>query len=116
MATISIPEKSALAILDIFVNYFKYRPGDVLQRHSLNTLWHERGLAAEDLKPGMKFAARQGWVEVIRGGASFMLTRLSGFGGMSIVNPCKIKPSILKVFTTGSYWVTSPRAVTRGGG
>jgi hypothetical protein len=74
MATISIPEKSALAILDIFVNYFKYRPGDVLQRHSFNTLWHERGLTAEDLKPGMKFAARQGWVEVLRGGSSFMLT------------------------------------------
>jgi hypothetical protein len=74
MATISTPEKTALKILDIFVNYFKYRPGDVLQRHSFNTLWHERGLAAEDLKPGMKFAARQGWVEVLRGGSSFMLT------------------------------------------
>jgi len=74
MATIPAPEKSALAILDIFVNYFKYRPGDVVQRHSFNTLWHERGLTAEDLKPGMKFAARQGWVEVLRGGSSFMLT------------------------------------------
>ena len=74
MATISTPEKTALKILDIFVNYFKYRPGDVLQRHSFNTLWHERGLTAEDLKPGKKFAARQGWVEVLRGGSSFMLT------------------------------------------
>ena len=74
MATISTPEETALEILDIFVKNFKCLPGDVLQIHYFNPLWHKRGFAAEDLKPGMEFAAQQGWVEVIRGGASFMLT------------------------------------------
>ena len=74
MATISTPEKSALKILNIFVHCFKCRPGDVPQRHNFNTLWHELGLAAEDLKSGMEFAVQQGWIEVLSGGSWFKLT------------------------------------------
>ena len=76
VATIPTPEETALKILDIFVKNFKCGPGNVLQRQNFDTPWHKRGLAAEDFAPGMKFAARQGWVEVIREGASFMLTEV----------------------------------------
>ena len=74
MATIPTPEETALEILDIFVKNFKCLSGDVLQIHYFNTLWLKRGLVAEDFAHGMEFAAQQGWVEVLRGGASFMLT------------------------------------------
>jgi hypothetical protein len=68
MAIIPTPEKTALAILDIFVNHFGCRPGNVLERRIFNTL------AAEDFAPGMEFAVQQGWTEVLRGGSSFKLT------------------------------------------
>ena len=68
MAIIPTPEKTALAILDIFVNHFGCRPGNVLERRIFNTL------AAEDFAPGMEFAAQQGWIEIIRKGSSFKLT------------------------------------------
>jgi hypothetical protein len=77
MAIIPTPEETALAILDIFVNFvnhFELRPGDVLDIRKLKAVWFKRGLAAEDFAPGMEFAVQQGWIEIIRKGASFMLT------------------------------------------
>jgi hypothetical protein len=68
MAPNPTPEKTALAILDIFVNHFGCRPGDVLQRRIFNRL------AAEDFAPGMDFAVQRDWIEVLRGGSSFKLT------------------------------------------
>lgn len=76
MASISTPEETAREILAIFVDHFKSRPDHVLQLNNFNAVWHPRGLEAEDFKPGMTFAAQQGWVEVLRNGEAFKLTAL----------------------------------------
>ena len=68
MVTISTPVETALKILDIF-KHFNCRPGNVLDR--LNFFSR---IEAEDFAPGMEFAAQQGWIEIIRKGASFKLT------------------------------------------
>jgi hypothetical protein len=73
MVTIPTPEESALEILAIFVHHFKCRPEDVLQRHNFELIWLRRKLVAKDFAPGIKFAAQQGWIEILRKGASFML-------------------------------------------
>ena len=68
MVTISTPEETALKILDIF-KHFNCRPGNVLDR--LNFFSR---IEAEDFAPGMEFAVQQGWIQIIRKGASIMLT------------------------------------------
>lgn len=78
MATLPTPEETAVEILDIFVNQNKCRPGDVLRTNNFNAVWHTRGLAAEDFKPGMEYAAAQGWVEIQQNSDAFKLTE-SGF-------------------------------------
>ncbi len=78
MATLPTPEETAVEILAIFVGHFKCRAGVVLRINNFLAVWHTRGLAAEDFKPGMEYAVKQGWVEVQPGGDSFILTE-SGF-------------------------------------
>jgi hypothetical protein len=68
MATIPTPEETALKILDIF-KHFNCRPGNVL--HRLNFFSR---IEAEDFAPGVEFAAQQGWIEILKKGASFKLT------------------------------------------
>ena len=74
MATLPTPEETAREILAIFVGHFKSRPEHVLRVNNFLAVWHTRGLEAEDFKPGMEYAAAQGWVEVQPGGISFKLT------------------------------------------
>lgn len=76
MASLPSPEQTAREILEIFVGHFKRRPDDVLQVKNFISVWHARGLEAADFKPGMVFAAEQGWVEVTRQGEAFKLTSL----------------------------------------
>jgi len=59
--------KSCLKILDIF-KHFNCRPGNVLQRQNFFSR-----IEAADFAPGIDFAAQQGWIEILRKGASFML-------------------------------------------
>jgi hypothetical protein len=74
MATLPTPEETAREILAIFVGHFNSRPDHVLRVNNFLAVWHGRGLAAEDFKPGMEYAAAQGWVEVQPSGDSFKLT------------------------------------------
>ena len=74
MATLPTPEETAREILKIFVGHFKCRAGDVLRVNNFLAVWHTRGLASEDFKPGMEYAVTQGWIEVQAGGESFKLT------------------------------------------
>lgn len=67
------PEDTAREILAIFVGHFRCRPDHVLRINNFFAVWHNRGLAAEDLQPGMEFAVTQGWFEV-QLGKSFKLT------------------------------------------
>ncbi|WP_044422788.1 hypothetical protein [Pseudomonas syringae group genomosp. 3] len=76
MASLPSPEQTAREILDIFVGHFKSRPEDVLRVNNFTAVWHPRGLEAADFKPGMDFAAAQGWMEVLRQGEAFKLTAL----------------------------------------
>ncbi|WP_414912591.1 hypothetical protein [Pseudomonas sp. IT-P44] len=74
MATMPTPEETAREILTIFVHHFNHRPDHVLRVNNFTAVWHSRGLEAADFKPGMIFAAQQGWVEVLPNGESFKLT------------------------------------------
>lgn len=74
MATLPTPEETARNILAIFVEHFKCRSGQVLRINNFSAVWHKRGLAAEDFKPGMKYAVAQGWVEALPTGDAFKLT------------------------------------------
>jgi hypothetical protein len=74
MPTLPTPEDTAREILAIFVGHFHCRAGDVLRTSNFLAVWHPRGLVTEDFKPGMEYAAAQGWVEVLAGGDSFKLT------------------------------------------
>lgn len=76
MASIPTPEETARVILSIFVDDFQSRPDHVLQLNNFNALWLKRGLDTRDFKPGMTFAAQQGWVEVLRKGEAYKLTTL----------------------------------------
>jgi hypothetical protein len=77
MANLPTPEDTAREILAIFAEN-NSRPGTVLRTNNFNAVWHTRGLASQDFKPGMEYAVSQGWVEVLPGGASYRLTE-SGF-------------------------------------
>lgn len=76
MVKIPTPEETAIEILAIFVNHFKSRTGNVLGLGNFLSVWHNRGLAADDFKAGMEYAAQQGWVDILPGGESFKLTEL----------------------------------------
>ena len=78
MATLPSPEESAREILNIFVKHFNGRPGHVLRINNFTAVWLPRGLANEDFKPGMEYAASKQWVEVLDNGDSFRLTE-AGF-------------------------------------
>lgn len=75
MATLPTHEEIAGEILSIFVGHFNCRPGEVLRTNNFLAVWHGRGLRAEDFKPAMELAAQRGWIEVLRGGTSFRLTK-----------------------------------------
>jgi hypothetical protein len=77
MAQLPTAEETARTILDIFVSHFNNRAGDVLGFGNFNAIWHQRGLRTADFKPGMEYAVKQGWVDVVPadpGGESFRLT------------------------------------------
>ncbi|SER61312.1 hypothetical protein SAMN04487958_1024 [Vreelandella subterranea] len=74
MATLPTPEETAREILEIFVGHFNSRPGHVLRINNFTAVWHSRGLASEDFKPGMEYAVAQGWVDVQSDGDAFKLT------------------------------------------
>lgn len=74
MATLPTREEIAREILAIFIGHFNRRAGEVLRVNNFLAVWHNRGLKAEDFKPGMELAVERGWIEVLRGGSSFRLT------------------------------------------
>jgi len=74
MASMPTPEETAREILAIFVGHFKCRPDHVLRINNFIAVWHQRGLEADDFKPGMTFAAQKGWVDVVSNGEAFKLT------------------------------------------
>jgi hypothetical protein len=74
MATLPSPEKTAREILNIFTFHFNCRPDQILRINNFLAIWHERQLDSTDFKPGMEFAAKNGWVEVQPNGDSFKLT------------------------------------------
>lgn len=78
MASIPTPEETAVEILTIFVSQFRLRAGGVLSVNNFLSVWHTRGLVAEDFGPGMEHAVEQGWVEIQPDGTDFKLTD-SGF-------------------------------------
>ena len=76
MAALPTPEQSAREMLEIFVGHFKCRVDDVLRVNNFIILWHDRGLATQDLQAGMDFAAAQGWIEILPSGISYKLTSM----------------------------------------
>lgn len=74
MATTPRKEDIAHIILEIFFEHFSSRPGRVLRINNFNSSWHSRGLASEDSKSRMEYAATQGWLEVQPKSYAFKLT------------------------------------------
>lgn len=71
-------EETALAILDVVVNHFMLKPGDVQITPVFLRVWEGKGQDEELFEPGLNYAAQQGWVEIAADGGTFTLTQ-SGF-------------------------------------
>lgn len=68
----------ALKILEVFLTYFKRRPGEVLDLNDIMEVWDEWGVHGADLKPGLDYAQENGWIKIFDSGNSFCLTE-TGF-------------------------------------
>jgi len=70
-------EESAYYLLDIFVDKFNRRPGEVLGRNNLETPFNTGKWRGRDFKPGLEFSVEQDWIEIVTQDA-FRLTE-AGF-------------------------------------
>ncbi len=73
MVTIATPGQSARKILSIFVAT-GCGPGDTIEMKYFIEAWAARKLNDDYFMPGMEFAVRQGWVEVVEDRDYFRLT------------------------------------------
>lgn len=64
MATIPTPEESAKRILELFLE-FHCRPGHVLGQNNLFGAFMKSPWQVSDIVPGLKYAAEQGWIEIL---------------------------------------------------
>lgn len=71
-------EETALAILDVVVNHFMLKPGDVQITPVFLRVWEGKGQDEELFEPGLQRAAAMGWVEIAADGGTFTLTK-AGF-------------------------------------
>ena len=76
MAIIPKQEEAARFIIDIFVERFNCRPGDVLRAGNFISAFATRPWQTTDFRNGMTYAAEQGWVDILTGGASFKLSEI----------------------------------------
>ena len=73
MDTLATPEHSARKILSIFVER-GCGPADSVEINHFIEAWDTRKLNDDHFMPGIEFAVRHGWVEVVEDGDYFRLT------------------------------------------
>jgi hypothetical protein len=65
MAKLPTPEKNAKELLSIFVFTINYRPGEVVLKQQLKSMWNGR---IEDLMSGLEYAVENSWIEALANG------------------------------------------------
>jgi hypothetical protein len=77
LANTFTPQQLAREILDIFVNHFKEKPGNLLRSNNFIVLWPDRGFDSAQFTEGLTFAVENGWLE-LNSADSYRLTQ-AGF-------------------------------------
>ncbi len=78
MSNQALARETAAEILEILVNHFMLKPGDVQLVGVFLRVWQGRGHDEDAFAPGLEHAEAEGWVRSVPGGESFELTQ-AGF-------------------------------------